>query len=625
MKAVVLAGGQGTRMGKYTQEIPKPMLKVGGKPILQHQIELMSRYQITELVILVNYLKDSIIEYFGDGSKFGVTITYFEEKVPLGTVGGIKEIEDQLTEDFIVLYGDVMIDMNIDKLLSFHNKHNSKATLVLHPNDHPSDSDLVEVDTNQKIIAFHSKPHPEGMLYHNMVNAGAYIFTPEVLTFLEKGKKADFGRHIFPAIYDKIPMYGYNTTEYLKDMGTPDRWSEVEAAYLSGKIAQSNYDNRQKAIFLDRDGVLNVEKGLFNDPEDLVIYDSAIEAVKDIGKSDYISIVVTNQPSIAKNIASLEELDLIHKKLETTLGNKGAKLDDIYFCPHHPHKGFPEERPEYKIDCECRKPKPGMLLRAVESFNIDLKKSYIIGDSERDILAGKNAGCKTVGVMTGYGVKKTVVKPDFIFTDVLQATRFIINEPYSRSFEVAYGIYKNHSEKRFVIGIGGESRSGKSIFAEYLKQRFENEDLKVGVIALDSWLNPETKYLHSMDVSDKYDTLKLEEDFESIMSGGTLKINSYIDHPERERMQLEYGVNCADIVIVEGDIAVSNTQLTDQMDLTYFMPIKKELKVQRLKELYTWQDKTSEEIEKLISEVTDENEYIQKGYEIAEIVMPNRI
>jgi mannose-1-phosphate guanylyltransferase/phosphomannomutase len=186
MKAVILAGGKGTRMGEFTKEIPKPMLQVGGKPILEHQINLLHRYGFAEVFVLVNYLKDSIIDYFGNGEKFGITINYYEEKEPLGTVGGVKEIEELLTDDFLILYGDVMIDMHLGRLIEFHKNHKSECTLVLHPNDHPFDSDLVDISENHQVTEFFPKPHDSNKYYKNLVNAGAYIFSPIILSFLEK-------------------------------------------------------------------------------------------------------------------------------------------------------------------------------------------------------------------------------------------------------------------------------------------------------------------------------------------------------------------------------------------------------------------------------------------------------
>ena len=425
-KAVILAGGKGTRLKSISETIPKPMMPVAGKPLLEYQIELCKKYGLEEVILIVNHLKDSIIHYFGNGEKWGIQVSYFEEPSPLGTVGGVKEIEDQLTEDFLVLYGDVIMEMDLQRLFDFHKEKQSDVSLVIHPNDHPYDSDLVEADANDRVTHFHSKPLPEGEIFHNLVNAAAYVFSPKIFKHLEKGKKADFGKDIFPNILDKLNLFAYNTTEYLKDMGTPDRLEKVTRDVTSGKLANRSLSKKQKAIFLDRDGVINKHVGLLHKPEQLTLFDDSAEAIKKINKSEYLTIVVTNQPVIARGLASLKDLDNIHKKMEWQLGESQAFVDAIYFCPHHPDKGYPEEIKEYKIECDCRKPKPGMLLQAAERFNIDLSQSYMIGDSDRDILAGKAAGVSTIAVKSGEQKDYSNCQPEFVASNLLEALNFIV-------------------------------------------------------------------------------------------------------------------------------------------------------------------------------------------------------
>lgn len=623
MKAVILAGGQGTRMGKFTEEIPKPMLQIGNKPILEHQIELLKRYNIKEVWVLVNYLKDSIIEYFGDGEDFGLSIKYFEEKTPLGTTGGIKEIEHELQDDFLVLYGDVMIDMNFERLIRFHKENKSECTLVLHPNDHPFDSDLVETNQEHQVINFFPKPHPENLFYKNLVNAGAYIFSPAIFSHIEKGEKADFGRHIFPAIYNKIKMFGYNTAEYLKDMGTPERWKEVESAYISGKITRSNYDFKQKAVFLDRDGVINVEKSFINDPADYELFNFTPEAVKKINESEYKAIVITNQSAIARNISTFEELAIIHKKMETIMGNQGAKIDELYFCPHHPDKGYPEERAEYKIECNCRKPMPGMLLQAAIDFNIDLKQSIMIGDTERDIMAGKNAGCYTAGVMTGYGMKGSKARPDYFFANLLEATSFLTDKKYQDEFE-ALDLLASKEKKPFIISIGGNARSGKSNFASYLKMRFEQTGQKVLKVELDNWIRPESKRTAEMNVFERYNMPQLEKDISAILNSKTIQKNTYQNHPNSIVQEVEYTVADCDIVIIEGVVALTSDKLRKLYSNSIFLETSEDVRIQRLKDYYIWRGKSETEINKIYeSRIKDEYELIKKESKLADTIITN--
>jgi len=428
MQAVILAGGLGTRLQTVAPNIPKSMMPVGDKPILEHQIILLQKNGITDIIFIVNHLKDYIQIHFGNGSRWGVEISYYEEKSPLGTVGGIKAIEDSLMGDFLVLYGDVMVDMNIQRLLKFHEQTTSDCTLVLHPNDHPFDSDLVELDGANKIIQFHPKPRNNSTYYRNMVNAGMYVMSKKVLAHLERNKKADFGKDVFPVIYNKLKMVGYNTSEYLKDMGTPERLEQVNKDYKSGKIQNRNLNKKQRAIFLDRDGVINIDTDLIKTPEELELYPFASSSIREINNSDYLAIVITNQSAVARNLCTEAELRIIHNKLDTLLGEGHSKLDALYYCPHHPHGGFPEENPAYKVDCHCRKPKPGMLIDAARDFNLDLSQSWFIGDSERDVLAGRAAGVKTIGVRTGHAMIGSSIQPDFMLDDLKEAVGFILNQ-----------------------------------------------------------------------------------------------------------------------------------------------------------------------------------------------------
>ena len=175
-------------------------------------------------------------------------------------------------------------------------------------------------------------------------------------------------------------------------MGTPDRYEKVCQDVVTGKVARLNKRYARAAVFLDRDGVINKEVKFLHKPEQLELIPGAADAIRLINQKGYLAIVVTNQPVIARNMCSIEELETIHATLETMLGKEHAYLDAIYYCPHHPDGGYPEERKEYKIVCNCRKPKPGMILQAARDWNIDLSQSYMIGDSENDVKAGINAG-----------------------------------------------------------------------------------------------------------------------------------------------------------------------------------------------------------------------------------------
>ena len=198
-------------------------------------------------------------------------------------------------------------------------------------------------------------------------------------------------------------MFCYDSPEYVKDMGTPERYESVCRDFRKGRVEAKNLSNRQRAVFLDRDGTINKYVGFLRNIDDFELLPGAAEAIGRINASGYLAIVITNQPVIARGEVTTEQLEEIHNKMETLLGQQGAYLDAIYYCPHHPHKGYAGEVAALKIDCTCRKPKPGLLLKAAEDFNIDLSQSWMVGDSENDVLAGQAAGCHTALIGEGSG------------------------------------------------------------------------------------------------------------------------------------------------------------------------------------------------------------------------------
>lgn len=407
-----MAGGKGTRIASVKSDVPKPMIPIAGKPILEWQIECLKSQGLTDITLVIGYLGHVIKEYFGDGSKFGVHIDYFVEEHPLGTAGALFKMN--LQEDFLLLCGDVILDVDYHRFIEFHRANKAWASLMAHPNGHPYDSSLLvteiippqvsgglPVDTH-RVVKWMNK-EDERLYYRNRVNAGVEIISPELLQETKKNfvprhpetpDKIDLDRDVIKPNIASGMIFAYDTPEYIKDMGTPDRYYDVEKDILSGKVKARNLSNKQKAIFLDRDGVINKHIGFLRKADEFELVPGVIDGIKAINKSGYLAIVVTNQPVIARGECTFEELQRIHDKMETELGKEGAFLDAIYVCPHHKDKGFEGERPEYKFDCDCRKPKPGLLLQAAKDFNIDLSQSYMIGDSERDVEAGRNAGCK---------------------------------------------------------------------------------------------------------------------------------------------------------------------------------------------------------------------------------------
>lgn len=414
MKVVIMAGGRGTRIAELFPNIPKPLIPVGGLPILEREIRSLASQGFKDIILTVGYLADKIIEYFGDGSRMGVKIEYFVEETPLGNAGALFQLREKIgDEPFFLLNADAAFDVDFNRMLDYHKEHGGLVTLFTHPNSHPYDSGLIMADKDGHVGKWLSKEDERPQWYNNRVNAGLHVIDPKVLdlsvknleielaTGLPKGK-VDLDRQILKPLCGTGEMFCYDSPEYVKDMGTPERFHQVEADYKNGVVQAKNLHNKQKAIFLDRDGTINKYVGFLRNIDDFELIEGVSEAIRVINQSGYLAIVVTNQPVIARGEVSWDELNEIHRKMETLLGRDGAYIDGIYICPHHPDKGFEGERPEYKIDCDCRKPKPGLLLQAAKEFNINLAESYMIGDSLSDIDAGNNAKLKD-SILIGEG------------------------------------------------------------------------------------------------------------------------------------------------------------------------------------------------------------------------------
>lgn len=442
VKAVIVAGGEGKRIRSVAGTVPKPLLDVGGRPLVEHQILLLRRYGIREIHLTVRARDLALFrERLGSGESLGVALHYHAERKPLGTSGSVMALlapptrmairqSRLLPKDSLVLYGDVMVNMDLRALIQFHRKKKAAATLVVHPTDHPRDSDLVETDDKGRIRAFHPRPRSRNLLCRNLGNAALYTLSQAVARYFPAGP-SDFMRDVFPrALAAGAPLYGYRTREYLKDIGTPERLAAVRADWTLGRIARRHRDVGLPAIFFDRDGTLCEHVPLLHKVEDIRLLRGAAEAVRRVNEADCLAVVVTNQPVVAHGLCSLDDLDRIHARLEILLGERGAKLDGIYFCPHHPRTGFPGEDLRFKIRCKCRKPGGELVRRAARDLNIDLPRSAIVGDSTRDIETGRRLGLRAILVQTGRGGRDGTfaVRPDAICADLSEAVSRLLRK-----------------------------------------------------------------------------------------------------------------------------------------------------------------------------------------------------
>ncbi|MEA1672498.1 HAD-IIIA family hydrolase [Nitrospirillum sp. BR 11163] len=554
IQAVILAGGGGTRLKSVTGDLPKPLVDVCGTPLLGRQLEMIAQSSIRDVLVLTGYGAGAIADYCQDGAKWGLNLRTVAEPQARGTAGAVLDARDLLAPTFVVFYGDTVLDVDVDRLLAHHHQHGADATLFLHPNDHPYDSDLVDLDADGRVRRFLPYPHPEGMDYHNIVNAGLYVLERDaVLATGGLPDKPDFGKHVFSRMLaEGRTLQGYVSPEYVKDAGTPDRIAKVRTDIEKGRVARMSLRHPVPAVFLDRDGVLNVEKGRIARPEDLELTPGAAPALARLNRADYRTVVVTNQAIVARGDCTLEELDAIHARLETLLGAERAFFDRLYFCPHHPDKGFPKEVAALKIVCDCRKPAPGMVHSAARDLNIDVARSWMIGDSSSDMGLARACGMGGILVRSGHGGNdgKSTALPHLVVDDLAAAVRFILDA--WPKLEARLDGLAADLRSGDVALIGGSARSGKSVLAQCLALHLARQGRRAVVLGLDSWLKSHDQ--RDDGVLGRYDLPAADRALTTLLARGPAVTPPRYDTATRLSHDGTEAISLAadDILIIEG-------------------------------------------------------------------------
>ena len=403
MEIVILIGGKGSRIKKIAKKKPKPLLKIGNNSIIDYQLKSLSK--IKKKIFLLSNKKYSKFHIYLKKKYKNIKFEIVEEDTPLGTGGCLRSLMKYKHKNYLIIFGDLIFNINFKKFCEFHIKNKSDITFLVHPNDHPFDSDILEVNEKNRLIQFHKKPHKKNNI-GNLSLSGILIINEKILKYIKPNKFQDFSKHILPKLLKKkYKIFAYNTREYVKDIGTPQRIRLVKKQIQTKKFINGNINNKLPAIFLDRDGVINKEYPNFKYQDPMKINIGAISAVKKINNKGYLSVIVTNQSAVAKGFITLDKLKNDHKKLEYYFGKHGAYFDRIYFCPYHPDKGFKGENKKFKKKSTWRKPDNGMLLQAIKDLNIDIKKSYMIGDQSVDYYAAKKTGIKCLLVGEKFKIK----------------------------------------------------------------------------------------------------------------------------------------------------------------------------------------------------------------------------
>lgn len=393
VQAVIAAGGNASRMGRLAEARPKALLPFGTTCLLAHHLNTVRSHGVTRVTILAGHLAEAIESELPAVTPAGMCVDLVVEPYPAGS-GGCLRYLSQPRGPLLVVFADIMAWMDYTTLLERHRANGAHITVVVHPNDHPADSDLVETNPDGWVTTIRSKPRPRSVPCRNIAVAGVFVIEPEILGRIPATGSCDLVHHLVsPAAELGRRVLAYCTTEYLKDCGTPDRYAQARGDFESGRVQAQYGGTLRPALFIDRDGTINRHVGYVTKPEQLELLPGAGEAIRRLNQAGILAVLVTNQPVVARGDCSAENLERIHAHLEGLLGNEGAFLDGVYVCPHHPDGGFPGEVADLKVACSCRKPEPGLVQRAIRDLPIALEHSAVVGDSVRDAELARKIGC----------------------------------------------------------------------------------------------------------------------------------------------------------------------------------------------------------------------------------------
>ena len=386
-QAVILAGGYGTRLKPFTDTNPKPMYPFEGKPFLEYLIEQIRSFGIREIVLLLGYLPEKIMDYFGDGSRWDVHIRYCITPVEYETGLRLKCADDEgaLAAEFLFMYCDNYCPIDYRRLCREYYANGALIQFTAYANTDGYTKSNLRIADNGLVEVYDKTRRTEGL---SVVDIGYAVVNRDVLALMP-GENENFEKIVYPQLVERRKMYATVTHHRYYSVGSWER-IELTKAFFAPK----------KYIFLDRDGTLNVRppKACYIErPEDFVWLPGAIEAIKRLKDAGYGILLVSNQPGIARGRLTVETLHAIHERMQEDLRAAGAAIDKIYFCPHDWDEG-----------CFCRKPKPGMFYEAQKELSLDLTKCWMLGDDERDMHAGGDAGCKCMYISEQHPLSEAV-------------------------------------------------------------------------------------------------------------------------------------------------------------------------------------------------------------------------
>ncbi len=386
-QAVILAGGRGTRLAPFTNTAPKPMYAFEGKPFLEYLIGQVKGFGIRDIILLLGYLPQVVMDYFGDGSRFGVHIRYSVTPIEYDTGSRLRAVRKLLDEHILLMYCDNYCPIQWDKMVAQYERNRPALQLTVYANEDGYTKNNIKADTSGKVLQYDKARKTPGL---QGVDIGYILMQSSLVDRLHEGN-VSFSEDLYSVLAARGEMYAFVTPHRYYSIGG---WPRIHLA--------EEFFRPKKVVFLDRDGTLNrrpPRAQYITRPDDFIWLDGAREAVRLIKEKGYSIYLVTNQPGIARGMLEPEMLGRIHEKLRRELQETGVDIDDIFVCPHGWDEG-----------CDCRKPKPGMLYQAQKKYSLDLTRSWLIGDDERDIAAGEAAGCSCLQVTEDKSLPELVAK-----------------------------------------------------------------------------------------------------------------------------------------------------------------------------------------------------------------------
>src|SRR3989338_664984 len=400
-QAVILAGGLGTRLMPLTKNSPKPMVLVNNRPFLEYLISLLRDNGIEEIVLLLGYLAGKVQKHFRDGSGFGVKIKYSVSSVSTETGKRIKKAAKLLDDTFLLMYCDNYWQLNLREMMEFYISKNKKYMMTVYSNSLGITKNNVLVSKDGIVLKYDKERKDKGL---NGVDIGFFILKKDILKLMPSSNLS-FEKMITPKLIKKRELAAYTTNIRYYSVSTVEKLKLTEEFLRPKKIA-----------LIDRDGIINkrpLKARYIRSWKQFKFLPGAIKSLGLLKRNGFRLILISNQAGIGRGLMTEKDLKKIHENMQKALKRGNADLDAIYCCPH-----------SWEDNCECRKPKPGMILRAANDLSFDVTKAVFIGDDERDIQAGKNAGCKTILISKGDAAKSS---PDMICKSLEEAAELLVN------------------------------------------------------------------------------------------------------------------------------------------------------------------------------------------------------